>query len=426
MAIKMDILTLSFKQRRPLDIGLQGLDFNFEQTKKVSNSYLPSDAKGKSDLKTDILTVQILSLQEAAVKQTEWSDLAGRSLEPNIFYEPDFIIPATLHLVPSKQPSFVFVRNNSGQLMGVFPFTNQRFNFGSPVMRGWQDVNSALGVPLVDATRADAVLLALMDFVEQSNFKALLFLKIYENGLFFEALKRVTVLTTTKVQPLNKTRRAFLKCRDDAKSFFNNNWSAKKLKNTARLHRRLSDINTVEHKVLTSSDDIKDATERFLSLEISGWKGKTGTALLQKHGHADFTRAMMLEFASKHKVEIHELYCGETLIASGIVLQTAEKAWFWKVSHNESFENFSPGVLLVKNLTQSCLGQDTMKTIDSCAIQNHPMIDSLWTDRVSMVSCMVGTSGFALKIAVLRETLWHNLWQILRSMYIKLKRSKEN
>ncbi len=421
----MSFEPLPFEQTHPNERGqkrhARGSELlQIEKDQKKNSVYNNQSAIG--------LKLDVFSLSEAALRQSEWTDLAARALEPNIFYEPAFILPATQCLPQPVQPSFLFIWDKDSRLVGIFPFTCSKLDFGLPVLRGWQDVNTALGTPLIDADQADNVLGAMLDFSAKSA-KNLFFPKIYENGLFSQALQRVASLKSFKVSGLHKSSRAFLNCTIEAKTYFEDNWSRKKIRDLARQRRRLSKIGSVEHKTVTAPNDISKAIEQFLELESSGWKGKSGTALLQKAGKADFARSMISGFSVNHKIEIHELYCNGGLVASGIMLKTPDKAWFWKIAHNEKFEKFSPGVLLVENLTRYCLSEGHLLSADSCAVQNHPMIDSLWTDRTSIVNWMVGSPDrydFGFKIAVIREKLFYKLKQILRAAYIKLKKAKNN
>ncbi len=419
----MDITALSFEQQ-PKQFGNKARVYAFGQPNDDCTKKNSGGTENSFSLKVDVL-----SLHEASLKQREWRDLASRALEPNIFYEPGFILSATRQLVQSAQPSFLFVSNLNGKLLGVFPFIRSKLDFGAAVLRGWQDVNMALGVPLIDAEYPDHVLQAVLNFAASSIYKTVLFPKIYEKGPFSEALNRVTSSKNCKIVSLHKTCRAFLNHEFQSKTYFKKNWSRKKLKDLGRQRRRLSEIGTLKYKITAFHKDISEATDRFLNLESSGWKGRNGTALLQKAGKADFARAMMAGLALTGKAEIHELYCDKTLIASGIVLKTDKNAWFWKVAHNENFDKFSPGVLLVESLTQHYLVSKSLLTVDSCAIQNHPMIDSLWTDRVSITNWMAETSdksGFSFNMSVIREKLMYRLRQKLRTIYIRFKKSKNN
>ena len=68
--------------------------------------------------------VELLSAEAAAGRRAAWSDLVLRSLEPNVFLEPDFALPAAQHIVAARRPVFLLVTDRSragkpGELIGL-------------------------------------------------------------------------------------------------------------------------------------------------------------------------------------------------------------------------------------------------------------------------------------------------------------------
>jgi hypothetical protein len=384
---------------------------------------------------TQNLRIESLSLSEAKIKLQDWDNIVSRCLEPNIFHEPRFIIAATNDLAEAKQPFFIFIwqdnhnTNLPPSLMGVFPFTVSQLNIFVPILRSWQNVNTALATPLIDKTYAEEVIYALFDYVENTHYKSLLFPKIVETGLFSQALKRVITIRKSKLLSINTTNRAILTCVEAAQTCIKKNRSIKKLKELQRQRRRLSEIAPISSKIIDTLPEISQAIKRFLTLESSGWKGKNGTALTQKTMQYSFATNMMQSFTNDKKIEIHELYCGEKLIASGILLKAINMSYFWKITHDETFAKFSPGVLLTQDLTKHCLNQPNPIDVDSCAIANHPMINSLWVDKISIIDALVSTTSknqISFQFSYIREKIKQKTYQGLRALYIKLKRAKNN
>ena len=63
---------------------------------------------------------------------------------------------------------------------------------------------------------------------------------------------------------------------------------------------------------------------------------------------------------------------------------TPPGAFSFKIAFDEEYARFSPGVLVqIENL--QLLGRGDIAWMDSCAAENHPMIDSLWGGRRSIV-----------------------------------------
>jgi Acetyltransferase (GNAT) domain len=385
--------------------------------------------------KSQSFRVETLTFNDAKTNEKDWNDLVDRCLEPNIFHEPRFILAATHHLSAAKRPFFIFIwqdnfdTNLPPTLMGVFPFFVSQLDLIVPVLRAWHNVNTALATPLIDKIQADNVITTLFNHVENTRYKTIFFPKLIETGLFSQALKRVVDARLGQLKFITQTNRAILACKIDGQSYIQQNWRSKKLKELQRQRRRLSDVAPVTLKTIDEQPEIIHAIERFLKLESAGWKGRNGTALSQKTAQSGFAKTMLHSFTADKKLEIHELYCGEKLVASGILLKSQGASYFWKITHDEAFAKFSPGVLLTQNLTQHCLNQSQPTNIDSCATANHPMINSLWVDKISIVDVFVAPSShhnLNFKIAQIREKIKCTIYQASRALYIKLKRAKNN
>jgi hypothetical protein len=70
---------------------------------------------------------------------------------------------------------------------------------------------------------------------------------------------------------------------------------------------------------------------------------------------------------------------------------TAPGAFSFKTTFDEAYSRFSPGVLLqCENLLM--LDRDDVAWTDSCAAQDHPMIDHIWRERraVGRISIAIG------------------------------------
>src|SRR5690606_7586710 len=125
-----------------------------------------------------------------------WADLAGRTLVPNIFYEPEFALPAGLPFGDGVQVLAIHAdASPDALLLGLWPFRLARFRWGLPlpVLLGWTHPFAASGLPLLDAERADEALEAL--FNAPFSFTGLprraLMPLVPDDGAFSEAMARV-------------------------------------------------------------------------------------------------------------------------------------------------------------------------------------------------------------------------------------------
>jgi hypothetical protein len=88
-------------------------------------------------------------------------------------------------------------------------------------------------------------------------------------------------------------------------------------------------------------------------------------------------------------VAIDRILVDGQAIAATIILRSGRSAWFWKVAYDEDFARFSPGVMLTAVVTNELVEDTTIMRTDSCASANHPMIDHLWRERLTLVNLLI-------------------------------------
>ncbi len=155
----------------------------------------------------------------------------------------------------------------------------------------------------------------------------------------------------------------------------------KRLKEYARLLRRLGEQGKVSFNIARTPIKTLDAIEDFLTLEARGWKGRGGTALYSLKQIAAFSRQAISALAEVGHCEIHTLKLDNRVIAGLVAFQTKGEFFTWKIAFDEDFAAYSPGVQIMLNASQEWLGHAKFQKADSLAIPNHKMIDHLWRER---------------------------------------------
>ena len=339
------------------------------------------------------LAVEQANLPTLLVYQDAWADLARRALDPNIFLDPAFALPLVQHIPPAMRPTFLLVWEESdstsfGRLVGLLPLS-RRIVPGDRVARGFAHNQICLGQPLLDRARADETWGTLLAWLGSGHGRlALRLLRVPRDGAFYRDLVEPTLGTTGRL--LGEHQRACLAghatAAPEAIACFR---SAKRRKEMRRQRRRLADRGERTYVSARSPAEIRRATERFLALECRGWKGSRGSALLEDPGLATFTRSMTRLMAEEGKCRIDSLEIDGRAVAIGIVITAHGRAHFWKTAFDETFAPLSPGVQLALEITEAQLADPSVTTTDSCAAPDHPMIDRLWPDRMSLVDVMI-------------------------------------
>ena len=84
-----------------------------------------------------------------------------------------------------------------------------------------------------------------------------------------------------------------------------------------------------------------------------------------------------------------------------INFRTPPGSWSFKIAYDESLARFSPGVLIELENLPRVLGDPQIDWMDSCAVENHPMINSLWAERRSIIQVSLPLAG-AKRTAIYR------------------------
>src|SRR5437868_5571195 len=76
--------------------------------------------------------------------------------------------------------------------------------------------------------------------------------------------------------------------------------------------------------------------------------------------------------ASEGKAQLSRLCIDGRALATALTLRSGATAWCWKIAYDERYARFSPGVQLLRDVTQRLLDDCTLERADSCATADHP------------------------------------------------------
>ena len=347
-------------------------------------------------------------LGELADARDAWRDLAGRALEPNVFYDPAFALPAAPVF---GAPRAVAVWSKSGRLIGLFPARIERRYGVMGTLTGWTHPYAPFGVPLVDRDEADAAIIGLLDHAEAEGTLLLLPL-IAAEGPFAAALSRALLRRGGAMERYGAHARALL-ARDGVRTtYLDRALSPKKLKELRRQRRRLLEHGLLKFATARDTETIVPALSDYLRLEAAGWKGRAGTAARRHAAILNFMHDAVTALAAQGGARVDRLVQDERTLAATITLRAGETAWLWKIAYNEAARRASPGVQLALDVTESILADTTIARVDSCATADHPMIDHLWRERLALADFLIAPSAAAMgqfRIARHLETLRRSL-----------------
>ncbi len=338
-----------------------------------------------------------------------WKRLAECCVCPNIFYEPQLFIPAWKYLREGNVRVAIVQAAERAQpgapkvLCGMLPLEFHRTGFGMPLRTAniWQHVHCFLTTPLIRSDVARESLNALVEFLrDDDDGVALLNLpSVPAEGAFQHALVDLARSQKLALQQRDIFQRALFvrKATDEA---FMDEWPRKRRHELNRLERRLEESGTLVVDEFHFGDDAEQFADQFLELETIGWKGERGTAMANSQAHACFLKESMLELACENRLMGLTLRVNGTPIAMKTNFLTHHGGFAFKICFHPDWAKFSPGAILEKINVTKLHETDRVQWMDSCALPDHPMINTLWPERRMLQSITLATGRLGSRTAV--------------------------
>jgi Acetyltransferase (GNAT) domain len=340
-----------------------------------------------------IFRVEWRPIIELQSRILEWRMLAQRTAEPNVFYEPSFALAAADVFGRNVHAGLVWSRTAPERLLGVFParIERRRYGFPLPVLVGWTHPYAPLGLPLVDPGCSEAVIDAWFEHVESDVRLPKLMLLPYlpAEGRVAAAIDAVIARRNGRSAYYAPHARALLAPCGERASYLERAIDRKKRKELRRQRNRLADRGSVSTHVASSPSAVASALDAFFALEARGWKGRGGTAARSDRHVAQFVETAVAALAAEGKAQVVRLCLDEEAIAGLVTLRSGGNAWCWKIAYDEQYARASPGVQILLDATESLLGDPCIARSDSCATPDHPMIDHIWRERLSLVDRLI-------------------------------------
>jgi hypothetical protein len=354
--------------------------------------------------------------------------LSARAVEPNVFFNPRFLAPAMPRL-EDREVRLAVIRDGNeyrSRLRLLVPFSVERpaMPLGVPVMRTWASPFGPVGTPLVDRDDPVGVIEDFFSMLARPHLKLPKVLVLPDMRLDGPMASLLGTVAEARSLPLTTTDRAerpVLRSGLEADACLKASLRPHHHREFRRLKRRLADTGALEHHVARGPEEIRHAIEAFLTLEASGWKGRERTAMAIDRYRAAFAREAVHRLAEQDMCRIHALTLNGKLIASLIVFVESGCAYTWKTAYDENFSAFSPGTLLMIEVTGQHLDDPNIEMTDSCAVPDHPVMSRLWSERRPMGTIVVGltpdsdrlTRQAASQLHLYHET--RNMARILRN-----------
>ncbi|MGL5839195.1 MAG: GNAT family N-acetyltransferase [Sphingorhabdus sp.] len=329
-----------------------------------------------------------------------WEDIAAQASEPNPFSNRWYLEAALSALNDASDIRIATVWNYG--LIGLIPLQVKPRYAGLPVsyLGNWLNYNAFLGTPLVVKDAENIFWQALFNFLDKLESQGL-FLHltgIRTDGKLAEALQCICEGQRRGFALVHREERALLERGLSPEAYLEANMRGKKRKELRRQHSRLAELGELKFERDDGSRNLGEWIAEFLELEKRGWKGANGSALDCAAETRQLFSGVLHGAAAAGQLELLSLRVDGQPVAMLVNFLTPPGAFSFKTAFDEDYARFSPGVLLqIENL--KLLDCPDIEWCDSCAAQDHPMIDSIWSGRRTIGRYSVAIGGPVRRLA---------------------------
>ncbi len=375
------------------------LDLNPESA-VLPSAASPSLAAGAADvvsLPTYTRRTAIYDAHAAFDLVDELEHLTHRSVEPNVFFSPRFLVPAMPRL-DDRAVRLMVARDEDGarsRLRFLMPFSVERTSRlgGRKAVRAWTHPFGRLGTLPLDRDDPAGTAASLFEALRApgEDLPDILVLPdLTLDGAMARVMTRAAQARALPVLVTDESDRAVLDATGDPLDFLVRTLGAKGYRDHRRRLRRLGTAGDVTFTVAQDPAETRDALEDFLLLEASGWKGRARSALLADRHRVAFAREAVDGLARQDRVRIYTLRVEGRAVASLVVLVCEGEATAWKTAYDETHRRAGPGSLVAALASEAMVADPAIRRLDSCAMPDHRIANRLWKGRVRVGTLVIG------------------------------------
>ncbi|MCA0424413.1 MAG: GNAT family N-acetyltransferase [Proteobacteria bacterium] len=331
-----------------------------------------------------------------ATQIDRWRALAAAAIEPNPFYEPEFLLASAEHIEKAEIRCIAIYSDGAhdSDLIGLFPMKRAQIMPGLPLpaLEFYRNIYCTLTVPLIAGFDPAGVWRCFLDALARTEGAARTLLApcMPSGRAAFAALETTLAATDRAMEIVHRHNRAAVA---NVTSFarYIEQYGTKRNKDIRRRERRLHELGTVDMRTVRDPEGKRAALAEFLRIEASGWKGQEGSAMACSPASKALAEATFLADCAEFdvlSVDGKAITVNANLLRNGVLFTM-------KTAYDEAFHQFSPGIMLdlyhIRNLAEQ---PERYTRIDSLAIPGHP-IESRWCDKEEIASLVIDTTEHA-------------------------------
>lgn len=326
-------------------------------------------------------------------QKARWRQLATNAIEPNPFYEPEFLLASAEHIEKADIRCIAVYRDGAhdAEMIGLFPLRRAQLTAGLPLpaLELYRNAFSPLTAPLIAGPDAAGVWRCFFEAIARAADTPRMVLSRFmptRRGAY-AALEAAASASGRAIAVVEQHCRAAVENVSDFDSY-TALYGTKRNKDIRRRERRLRELGSVEMRTVRDANGKRAALADFLRIEAAGWKGREGTAMACKPETQALAEAIFLSDAAEFDVLTLD---GKTITVNANIVRNGV-VYMFKTAYDEEYHQCSPGVTLdlhdIRNLVTH---PERYSRIDSLAIAGHP-IEARWCQREEIASVVIHTA----------------------------------
>jgi hypothetical protein len=321
-----------------------------------------------------------------------WRELADVVLEPNPFFEPDYLLPLARSLGELDEVALAVVTEGDSWVACMPVHRADRWHrIPLPSIFAWRGrglLPALIGTPLISSARAQDATVALVGSLARSPGSFFAALEcLVEGGPVFHAVRSALAESGLRSLCFEHVERAFLTRRPED-DYLEQAMGAKRRRNLRAQWRSLGEELGEELQVVDRADE-EAAVAQFIELEGRSHLAELGTVLSSDPGQARFFGEMCAAFAARGRLQLLALQAGDHTIAMKCNILADPGVFYLKIAYEEKYARFSPGIQLEARMFTLFHERTRAGWIDSCASPNNETFNRLLPGRRSLVTLAI-------------------------------------
>jgi hypothetical protein len=134
--------------------------------------------------------------------------------------------------------------------------------------------------------------------------------------------------------------------------------------NIRRYRRKLEGRGNVAVEIRRGPSAGEEFLDEFLELEASGWKGRSGTAILQNANSHAYHKTLVRNFAARGALEWYAIRVDGRLVAARLGIRCGKALMLPKVAFDEDYADCRPGTLLTAEVIKDAFARPEIEEIN--------------------------------------------------------------